>query len=159
MGHAGAIISGSAGTAQAKKEALEKVGVQVGRTPSETARLVREVMRGQPFEAAGASRSRRRGLAVRGGAGQTFGAVEVSRAGWRGPAGQDGTRPAGTAWPRHAALVAGAPSPRPAATLPGLIVMTDSATRPPRRRAAAPADVPAAGEPGLPPAVAARRLA
>ncbi len=46
MGHAGAIISGSAGTAQAKKEALEKVGVQVGRTPSETARLVREVMRG-----------------------------------------------------------------------------------------------------------------
>ena len=37
MGHAGAIISGSAGTAQAKKEALEKVGVRVGRTPSETA--------------------------------------------------------------------------------------------------------------------------
>jgi succinyl-CoA synthetase alpha subunit len=45
MGHAGAIISGSAGTAQAKKEALEKVGVRVGRTPSGTARLVREVMR------------------------------------------------------------------------------------------------------------------
>jgi succinyl-CoA synthetase alpha subunit len=45
MGHAGAIISGSAGTAQAKKEALEKVGVKVGRTPSETARLVREIMR------------------------------------------------------------------------------------------------------------------
>jgi succinyl-CoA synthetase alpha subunit len=44
MGHAGAIISGSAGTAQAKKEALEKVGVRVGRTPSETARLVREIM-------------------------------------------------------------------------------------------------------------------
>jgi succinyl-CoA synthetase alpha subunit len=44
MGHAGAIISGSAGTAQAKKEALEKVGVRVGRTPSETAALVREVM-------------------------------------------------------------------------------------------------------------------
>jgi succinyl-CoA synthetase alpha subunit len=44
MGHAGAIISGSAGTAQAKKEALEKVGVRVGRTPSETARLVREVV-------------------------------------------------------------------------------------------------------------------
>ncbi len=44
MGHAGAIISGSAGTAQAKKEALEKVGVRVGRTPSETARLVREAM-------------------------------------------------------------------------------------------------------------------
>jgi succinyl-CoA synthetase alpha subunit len=44
MGHAGAIISGSAGTAQAKKEALEKVGVRVGRTPSETARMVREIM-------------------------------------------------------------------------------------------------------------------
>jgi succinyl-CoA synthetase alpha subunit len=44
MGHAGAIISGSAGTAQAKKEALEKAGVRVGRTPSETARLVQEVM-------------------------------------------------------------------------------------------------------------------
>jgi succinyl-CoA synthetase alpha subunit len=44
MGHAGAIISGSAGTASGKKEALEKVGVRVGRTPSETARLVREVM-------------------------------------------------------------------------------------------------------------------
>jgi succinyl-CoA synthetase alpha subunit len=47
MGHAGAIISGSAGTAQAKKEALEKVGVRVGRTPSGTAGLVREVMRGR----------------------------------------------------------------------------------------------------------------
>src|SRR5579862_5611229 len=45
MGHAGAIISGSAGTAQAKKEALEKVGVKVGRTPSGTAQLVREIMR------------------------------------------------------------------------------------------------------------------
>jgi succinyl-CoA synthetase alpha subunit len=47
MGHAGAIISGSAGTAQAKKEALEKVGVKVGRTPSETAGLVRELMQGR----------------------------------------------------------------------------------------------------------------
>jgi succinyl-CoA synthetase alpha subunit len=46
MGHAGAIISGSSGTAQAKKEALEKVGVRVGRTPSETARLVREAIQG-----------------------------------------------------------------------------------------------------------------
>jgi succinyl-CoA synthetase alpha subunit len=44
MGHAGAIISGSAGTAQAKKEALEKVGVRVGRTPTETAQLVRETL-------------------------------------------------------------------------------------------------------------------
>ncbi|HYT09028.1 MAG TPA: succinate--CoA ligase subunit alpha [Mycobacteriales bacterium] len=46
MGHAGAIVSGSSGTAQAKKEALEAAGVRVGRTPSETARLVREVVRG-----------------------------------------------------------------------------------------------------------------
>jgi succinyl-CoA synthetase alpha subunit len=44
MGHAGAIISGSAGTAQAKKEALEAVGVRVGKTPSETARLMRAIM-------------------------------------------------------------------------------------------------------------------
>jgi succinyl-CoA synthetase alpha subunit len=43
MGHAGAIISGSAGTAQAKKEALEKAGVRVGKTPSETAALAREI--------------------------------------------------------------------------------------------------------------------
>ena len=47
MGHAGAIVSGSSGTAQAKKEALEKVGVRVGRTPSETARLIREVVPGR----------------------------------------------------------------------------------------------------------------
>src|ERR1700722_8599745 len=44
MGHAGAIISGSAGTAQAKKEALEKVGVRVGKTPSETAQLARDTL-------------------------------------------------------------------------------------------------------------------
>ena len=44
MGHAGAIVSGSSGTAQAKKDALEAVGVRVGKTPSETARLLREVM-------------------------------------------------------------------------------------------------------------------
>ena len=42
MGHAGAIVSGSAGTAQAKKEALEAAGVRVGKTPSETAALMRE---------------------------------------------------------------------------------------------------------------------
>lgn len=42
MGHAGAIVSGSSGTAQAKKDALEAAGVQVGKTPSETARLARE---------------------------------------------------------------------------------------------------------------------
>jgi succinyl-CoA synthetase alpha subunit len=46
MGHAGAIISGSSGTAQAKKEALEKAGVRVGKTPSETAALVRDLIRG-----------------------------------------------------------------------------------------------------------------
>ncbi|SDQ85807.1 succinate--CoA ligase subunit alpha [Thermostaphylospora chromogena] len=45
MGHAGAIVSGSSGTAQAKKEALEKVGVRVGKTPSETARIMREIMK------------------------------------------------------------------------------------------------------------------
>jgi succinyl-CoA synthetase alpha subunit len=45
MGHAGAIVSGSSGTALAKKEALEKVGVRVGKTPSETARLMREIMK------------------------------------------------------------------------------------------------------------------
>jgi len=44
MGHAGAIVSGSSGTAQAKKEALEAVGVQVGRTPSETAALLRKLL-------------------------------------------------------------------------------------------------------------------
>ncbi len=44
MGHAGAIISGSSGTAEAKKVALEAAGVKVGKTPSETARLMREVM-------------------------------------------------------------------------------------------------------------------
>ncbi|MGN6331988.1 MAG: succinate--CoA ligase subunit alpha [Motilibacteraceae bacterium] len=46
MGHAGAIVSGSAGTAQAKKEALEAAGVRVGKTPSETARLMREIVAG-----------------------------------------------------------------------------------------------------------------
>ena len=43
MGHAGAIVSGSSGTAQAKKEALEAAGVRVGRTPSEAAALMREI--------------------------------------------------------------------------------------------------------------------
>lgn len=42
MGHAGAIVSGSSGTAEAKKAALEAVGVAVGRTPSQTAELARE---------------------------------------------------------------------------------------------------------------------
>ena len=46
MGHAGAIVSGSAGTAQAKKEALEAAGVKVGKTPSETADLMRAIIAG-----------------------------------------------------------------------------------------------------------------
>jgi succinyl-CoA synthetase alpha subunit len=44
MGHAGAIVSGSSGTAEAKKVALEAAGVKVGKTPSETARLARELL-------------------------------------------------------------------------------------------------------------------
>jgi succinyl-CoA synthetase alpha subunit len=46
MGHAGAIVSGSSGTAAAKAEALEAVGVRVGKTPSETARLMQEIIAG-----------------------------------------------------------------------------------------------------------------
>jgi succinyl-CoA synthetase alpha subunit len=44
MGHAGAIVSGSSGTAQAKQDALEAAGVKVGKTPSETANLMRQLM-------------------------------------------------------------------------------------------------------------------
>ncbi len=44
MGHAGAIVSGSSGTAAAKQEALEAAGVRVGRTPSATARLMRDIV-------------------------------------------------------------------------------------------------------------------
>ncbi|MEU5364724.1 succinate--CoA ligase subunit alpha [Streptomyces sp. NPDC005925] len=46
MGHAGAIVSGSSGTAAAKKEALEAAGVKVGKTPTETAELAREILAG-----------------------------------------------------------------------------------------------------------------
>jgi succinyl-CoA synthetase alpha subunit len=46
MGHAGAIVSGSSGTAQAKQEALEAAGVKVGKTPSETAELMRTILAG-----------------------------------------------------------------------------------------------------------------
>ncbi len=44
MGHAGAIVSGSSGTAAAKKEALEAAGVKVGKTPTETAELLRTLL-------------------------------------------------------------------------------------------------------------------
>ena len=46
MGHAGAIVSGSSGTAAAKQAALEAVGVRVGQTPSEAARIMRSLLRG-----------------------------------------------------------------------------------------------------------------
>ena len=45
MGHAGAIVSGSSGTAQGKKDALEAAGVQVGQTPNETALLMRTILK------------------------------------------------------------------------------------------------------------------
>ena len=45
MGHAGAIISGSSGTAESKKQALEARGIRVGTTPTETAELVAELAR------------------------------------------------------------------------------------------------------------------
>jgi succinyl-CoA synthetase alpha subunit len=48
MGHAGAIVSGSSGTAAAKKDALEAAGVRVGTTPSDTAELMREIMKSLP---------------------------------------------------------------------------------------------------------------
>ncbi len=46
MGHAGAIVSGSSGTAAAKKEALEAAGVKVSKTPSEMATLARQILQG-----------------------------------------------------------------------------------------------------------------
>ena len=46
MGHAGAIVSGSAGTAAAKQEALEAAGVRVGKTPTEAANIMKEIIKG-----------------------------------------------------------------------------------------------------------------
>jgi succinyl-CoA synthetase alpha subunit len=46
MGHAGAIVSGSAGTAAAKAEALESKGVRVGRTPTEVSQIAVDILRG-----------------------------------------------------------------------------------------------------------------
>lgn len=45
MGHAGAIVSGSAGTAAAKQEALEAAGVRVGKTPTEAANIMKEIIK------------------------------------------------------------------------------------------------------------------
>ena len=53
MGHAGAIVSGSAGTAKAKAQALEAHGVRVGRTPTEVAELAVGVLSGASSSAAG----------------------------------------------------------------------------------------------------------
>jgi succinyl-CoA synthetase alpha subunit len=51
MGHAGAIVSGTSGTAAAKAAALEEKGVRVGHTPTETAAIAVEVLGGAPLPA------------------------------------------------------------------------------------------------------------
>ena len=58
MGHAGAIVSGSTGTAEAKKQALENAGVKVGKTPSETAALMEERLASVPGGAEPGARRR-----------------------------------------------------------------------------------------------------
>src|SRR5919108_2027593 len=67
MGHAGAIVSGSAGTAQAKKDALEAAGVKVGKTPSETAALMREQLAGLQQSHFAATTRQESGFAATGG--------------------------------------------------------------------------------------------
>jgi succinyl-CoA synthetase alpha subunit len=67
MGHAGAIVSGSAGTAQAKKDALEAAGVKVGKTPSETAALMREQLAGLEQSHFAATTLQESGFAATGG--------------------------------------------------------------------------------------------
>src|SRR5919108_2968518 len=67
MGHAGAIVSGSSGTAQAKKDALEAAGVKVGKTPSETAALMREQLAGLQQSHFAATTRQESGFAATGG--------------------------------------------------------------------------------------------
>ncbi|MEV6895654.1 hypothetical protein AB0M51_42435, partial [Kribbella sp. NPDC051137] len=58
MGHAGAIVSGSSGTAAAKQQALEAAGVRVGKTPTETADLLRHTLAPTAASAAAAAAER-----------------------------------------------------------------------------------------------------
>ena len=148
MGHAGAIVSGSSGTAQAKQEALEAAGVKVGKTPSETARLMREIISVRlsgdprahhdegPGPGTGARRVRRRGdhavVTVR---------DELLRQG--GHLARPCRRPRGAATPGRR-LVAGVQR------LPGVLdelVDGDSVTVASRRRSRRAARCPAAPRP------------
>ena len=85
MGHAGAMISGSSGTADAKNETLEAKGVRVGKSPTETAQLAVEALGAalitSPFGAAGASSRARAGRDRR----RAQGVVHARRGGDHGP--------------------------------------------------------------------------